>query len=118
LEDIYSKNDQIIQNKDIKIKLLEEEIMKLSSKDTIPYSQIFKELQFHFNDLSKYSFAKQTEIIKKNGRLVYQEIPVFLVHFNEAGNAERNLNKINEIEKWLRVRLNDEKILVLESSKK
>ena len=34
LEDIYTKNEQMIRNKELKIQLLEQEIMLLQPKDT------------------------------------------------------------------------------------
>ena len=114
LEDIYTKNEQTIKDRDLRIQLLEQEIMRLSATDTIPFKQISQELKFHFNDVEKYSFAKATQINTINDTIPMDTIPVFLVKFNENMATESKRVKCNEITAWLKVRLSSEVIKVLE----
>ena len=114
LEDIYTKNEQTIKDRDLRIQLLEQEIMRLSATDTIPFKQISQELKFHFNDVEKYSFAKATQINTINDTIPMDTIPVFLVKFNENMATESKREKCNEITAWLKVRLSSEVIKVLE----
>jgi uncharacterized hydrophobic protein (TIGR00271 family) len=114
LEDIYTKNEQTIKDKELKIQLLEQEVVKLSPKDTLPISQISKELKFHFAEVDKYSFAKATQINTSNDTIEIDTIPVFLVNFNidklEHGKPENR----TRIENWLRVRLSLDNLKVIE----
>ncbi len=114
LEDIYTKNEQIIQDKDLKIQLLEQEIMRLNTNDTIPYNQIMNELRFHFNEVEKYSFAKATQIRTLDNTIKIDTIPVFLVNFNPNVVVKAKTEKRQKIEDWLKVRLNLNKLKVIE----
>jgi len=114
LEDIYTKNEQTIQDKELKIQLLEQEVMRLSKTDTIPYKQINQELKFHFSDVEKYSFAKATQIHSINDSVTIDTVPVFLVKFNEFSNPDNKPEKREEIAGWLKVRLNIGNLEVLE----
>ncbi|MCY1722346.1 DUF389 domain-containing protein [Prolixibacteraceae bacterium Z1-6] len=114
LEDIYTKNEQTIQDKELKIKLLEQEIMRLRVNDTIPFKQISQEIKFHFNEVEKYSFAKATQINTQNDSVRMDTIPVFLMNFNPEMLAEAKLEKRLKIEDWLKVRLNLNNLKVIE----
>ncbi len=77
LEDIYTKNEEVIKNKDLKIDILENEILnledkilKLSVKDTIEYGQICKELNFHFKYVNKFSKIEKWLRVRMNDSLI------------------------------------------------
>ncbi|WP_346863614.1 DUF389 domain-containing protein [uncultured Draconibacterium sp.] len=114
LEDIYTKNEQTIQDKDLKIQLLEEEIMRLSATDTIPFKQIGQELKFHFKDVEKYSFAKATQVNSLRDTIQIDTIPVFLMNFSPDVLAAAKPEKRLKIEDWLKVRLNLKDLKVIE----
>uniref|UniRef100_UPI0032180AB7 DUF389 domain-containing protein n=1 Tax=uncultured Draconibacterium sp. TaxID=1573823 RepID=UPI0032180AB7 len=114
LEDIYTKNEQIIQDKNLKIKLLEEKLLHLSLKDTIPYRQISQELKFHFNEVEQYSFAKVTQVNTSNDIVKMDTIPVFLMNFTAGLHEKEKLEKRSKIEDWLKVRLNLTNLKVIE----
>lgn len=86
----------------------------MNKKDTIPFKQISNELKFHFGEVEKYSFAKATEIISLNDTLRMDTIPVFLVRFKEDIRDRTKQEKKSEIAGWLKVRLNEGNIRVLD----
>ncbi len=114
LEDIYSKNEQIIKDKDKKIRLLEEQILRLSRKDTIPFRQLHKELAFHFKDVERFSYAQAVEIKQRDSLSVYDTIPTYMLNFKEAVSVRSRKKLSKDIEEWLRVRMTNEKIRAVE----
>ncbi len=113
LEDIYTKNEQIVNDKELKIQLLEKEVMRLSQKDTFPFQQINSELKFHFNNIDKFAFANMRQLKLINDSMVMDTIPTILVNYkeqNQPHNAQEENQKINE---WLRIRFNNSKIEVI-----
>ncbi len=116
LEDIYTKNNEIIKDKDLKIQLLEQELLKHTAKnaDTFPYYQIGKELKFHFPIISQYAFSNTVEHKSMNNSIVQDTIPAFLIRFKKGyGNSHRK-KVLNEAEGWLRVRLNKNQLEAIE----
>lgn len=114
LEDIYTKNEEIIRNKDKRIALLEQQVVKLSRQDTIPFRQIGKEMIFHFDDVEKFSYAKTIEVQQFADSVAYDTIPTFLLSFRKGISNRNKERKKEEIEKWLRVRMTDNSIRAVE----
>ncbi len=113
LEDIYTKNEQIINDKELKIQLLEAEILRLSVKDTFPFQQINSELKFHFDNIEKFAFANVRQLNIVNDSIVMDTIPTFLVNYKnnvQTGVIPGENSKIND---WLKIRFNNPKIAVL-----
>ena len=113
LEDIYTKNEQLVKDKELKIQLLEQEILRLSEKDTFPFHQINSELKFHFNNVEKFAFAKMTQLNVKNDTISYDTIPTFLVNYREELKSKSVLEDNNKIKDWLQIRFNNPKISVI-----
>jgi hypothetical protein len=113
LEDIYTKNEQIINDKELKIQLLESEVMRLSIKDTFPFQQINSELKFHFNNIEKFAFANMRQLNLVNDSLVMDTIPTLLVNYNDDVLPLVIPEENAKINNWLRIRLNNPKISVI-----
>lgn len=114
LEDIYTKNEQLIKDKDMKIRLLEQQIMNLSRKDTIPFRQLHKELAFHFKDIDRFSYGKAIEVVRRDSLTVYDTIPTYMLNFKSGIPLARRRQQKEEIEEWLKVRMTDNKIRAIE----
>lgn len=114
IEDIYTKNEEQIKNKDLKIQLLEQELMKKSVVDTIPFNQLKREFAYNFPIVEKYSYAKATELNIKNDTTRYDTIPVFLLQMNRRYKYSYRQSQLKKAQDWLRVRLNNEKIKTIE----
>lgn len=113
LEDIYTKNEQIINDKELKIQLLEAEIIKLSVKDTFPFQQINSELRFHFKNVEKFAFANIRQLNYLNDSLVMDTIPTLLINYNDNIKLRTIPEENAKINDWLRIRFNDPKIAVI-----
>ncbi|WP_297086869.1 DUF389 domain-containing protein [uncultured Draconibacterium sp.] len=114
LEDIYTKNEQSIRDKDLKIKLLEDEVFRLNKKDTIPYKQVNKEIKYHFSEVEKYSFAKATQVVSIGDTVQMDTIPLFAVSFNKQVKVSEKDDLKSRISEWLQIRLNTKNIKVIE----
>lgn len=115
LEDLYTKNDELIKSKDQKIELLEDELVKINSKnDTLPYAQIGKELQFHFPTIDKYSYAQSIEYSTLNDTMILDTIPVFLLRFKKGYKSYYRKKQLQKTNEWLILRLGDDAIRTLE----
>ena len=110
LEDIYTKNEEIIQSKDLKIQLLEEEIVKLSKVDTIPYNQLHREMKLHFPDIESFAYAKSVEYVSLPDTHYYDTVPLFLLNFTKGLSASNRNKQTTKAQEWLQVRLDEKKI--------
>ena len=121
LEDIYTKNEEVLQNKDARIDLLENEVFRLThqEKDTIPFAQIRKELKHHFERVNKIAFSRtmETELFpmeRDTLRLQVDTIPTLLVNYHRGLSRGFKNSQNKEIEDWLKIRLDEKKIRVVE----
>ena len=116
IEDIYTKNEKLIKDKDLKIKLLEEEIIKLKKYDTIPYEQIDEELKFHFDEVESFSYGKAIELKKINdSTVVFDTIPTFMITFKEKVRSREKETIMQDARQWLRIRFDNERIRLFEN---
>lgn len=109
LEDIYRKNEEAIKDKDEKIRLLESQVNLLSHND-VPYNNLKKEIKLQYQDVVQMEFGKTiaTDFSEKQ-----DTISTFLIRWNNQLSDEQRREKKNALQTWLRVRLNDEKVRVI-----
>lgn len=100
LEDLYLKNQEVIENKDLQITFLENELLKYKQGD-FSFDEISKELKINYTEVEGLSFANTiTTNFEKT-----DTIPTFNVTWN---NKIKNSNKKIEsrkIQQWLTLRL-------------
>ncbi len=109
IEEIYRKNEDLIKNKDQKIEFLETELMKYR-RDTIPFTSIKKEIKIQYPQITKLSYGIT---IRTDFESHQDTLPVFYITW---GNNTLDINtkeKTNALEQWLRVRLDNEKVTVI-----
>ena len=109
LEDIYRKNELLIEDKDKKIKFLESQL-SLSSNSSIPFNSLKKEIKIHYPEVISmdYGTTVGTDFGEKQ-----DTITTFLIRWNE--NLSENVKKEKKLamQSWLKVRLEDEKLRVI-----
>ncbi len=110
LEDLYTKNEQVIRDKDLKIKLLEDEVLNLRKQDTIPLLQIDREMKYQFGNIKNYSYGRTIGVTEVNDTIVYDTIPTFFLDFRDGLSTSFKRNEGKKVESWLRIRLADDKI--------
>lgn len=117
LKDIYTKNDELIRDKDLKIKLLEKRIYNLNKQrnDTIPYTQISKEIKFQFPKVKRYSITEIQVQSWEGDSLIIQKSPVLLLELENSINPKTKQGKqlVEHAEKWIRIRLENDAIKAL-----
>lgn len=109
LEDIYRKNEEVIKDKDEKIRLLESQVNLLSHND-VPYNNLKKEIKLQYQDVVQMEFGKTiaTDFSEKQ-----DTISTFLIRWNKKLSKIEKTEKNEALQAWLRVRLNDEKVRVI-----
>lgn len=112
--DLYERNEALIRDKDKKIEVLEQELVKLSKQDTIPFRQLSSEMNFHFPGIERFSYARAVELQRINDSVAYDTISTFMVRFEKKQKRRVGEKEIKEIEKWLQVRMSDAEIRVIE----
>lgn len=113
LEDIYTKNQAIILDKDEKIQILEDQLFKLKSMSMVPMDQLKKELDFHYDKVEKFSFANVIEVSGDNN-LNLDTIPSLLIRFKSGVRNSVKEKELESINDWLKIRFGKEKVQVIE----
>lgn len=109
LEEIYKKNEDLLNDKDAKISFLEDELLKFRS-DTIPFMAIKNEMIVQYPNVSSMAFGKT---ISTNFKQKQDTIPTFYIHWkNEMEQEDIDKEKL-AIQKWLKVRLGDKNVRVV-----
>ncbi len=100
LEDLYLKNQEVIENKDAQISFLENELLKYKQGD-FSFEEISKELKINYEKVENLSYANTISTNFKST----DTIPTFNVTWSpKIRNAEK-IAEANKIQRWLTMRL-------------
>lgn len=100
LEDLYLKNQEVVENKDARIRLLEQELMKYR-RAGIPFETISKEAKINYSNLEELSYANN--LITNFSKI--DTVPTFNVRWNKSLSKNGRENEMNKLREWLAVRL-------------
>ncbi len=100
LEDLYVKNQEVIENKDSKISLLENELLKYRQGD-FSFKEISDEVKVNYSNISNLSFANT---ISTNFSKI-DTIPTFNITWKQNINSRTKNADAEKIQKWLTLRL-------------
>jgi uncharacterized hydrophobic protein (TIGR00271 family) len=109
IEEIYRKNQETLEDKDEKIRTLEHELTKLGY-GSIPFQSLSQEIKLQYEDVQKMEIGKT---ISTNFDNQQDTSITVLIRWNPKMSAEDKTTKKQALQKWLRVRLNDEKLKVV-----
>ena len=107
LEDLYVKNQELIENKDAKIRLLENELLKYKASG-FSFRDISKEIKVNYDKVESLSYANT---ISTNFSKV-DTIPTFTVTWKNNISKTQQKTEISKIQKWLGLRLKLDTVLV------
>ncbi|GAA4821701.1 TIGR00341 family protein [Algivirga pacifica] len=115
LEDIYKKNEEVIQGKDLKIKLLEERILQYAQteSDTLPLQQLVKEIQFQYPEVERFSISEGTHLQLQDS-IQMDTLTNVLIKLKKGMRYTQRKAYAGKMESWLQVRLNNPGIKVIE----
>ena len=100
LEDLYVKNQEVIENKDSKISLLENELLKYK-QGNFSFKEISDEVKVNYSNISNLSFANT---ISTNFSKI-DTIPTFNITWKQNINSRVKNADADKIQKWLTLRL-------------
>jgi len=107
LEDLYVKNQEVIENKDAKIQLLENELMKYKARG-FSFKDISEEIKVNYNRVESLSYANT---ITTNFSKI-DTIPTFNVSWKKNTSRSVQQSELAKIQKWLALRLKLDNVLV------
>lgn len=110
LEDIYKKNEEIIKEKNDRIKELEHKIETFNADD-VPVRQLYKELQVTYPRIETFSFGQSIKIT--NDTLI-DTIPTFVLKWTYGTSNYYKRQKLPVLKDWLKVRFNLDTLIVVE----
>ncbi len=100
LEDLYVKNEQLIQNKDEKISFLENEIA-LMKVQNVPFKELSEELKINYEGVETFSYSnKITTNFQKTDTL-----PVINIRWKKGISSNERRADLKKIEAWLKFKL-------------
>jgi len=100
LEELYSKNQEVLQNKDRRIQLLESELSKYRG-DNFSFDNLSKEAKINYENIEEIGYSN---LITTNFEKT-DTIPTFTVTWKETNNREL-ISQQEKFADWMRVRLN------------
>ncbi|WP_339696190.1 DUF389 domain-containing protein [uncultured Marixanthomonas sp.] len=107
LEDLYVKNEQMINDKNSRIDFLENEIAKLRVKD-IPFEELSKEVKAVYKDMEQFSFSRRvtTNFTKTD------TLPVVYVSWAKNVSSKEKIEKNQALFDWLKIKMKVDTLLV------
>ncbi|MCX2679672.1 DUF389 domain-containing protein [Galbibacter sp. EGI 63066] len=112
VSELYEAKKQEIATKDQKIRVLEDEIIRLRkfAYNAVPFEEISKEVKINYEDVTELGFGNE---IKTDFKTT-DTVPVFIVKWKkEMANAKKQ-EELKKLTQWLKVRVDNEKIEVKE----
>lgn len=115
IREVYNQSEKTMKEKDKTIKNLKDQLARYQKEDDIPYDQLKKELDFHFpNIIQSFSCGNVTDIIPlKNNQTKKVSSLLFVLNIKSKTKKSDIKNKKEEIEQWLRIRLQKSNIRVI-----
>lgn len=110
VNELYETKKAEVVNKEQQIRVLEEEIVKLSknSRLTIPFSEISAEAKANYQDLETLAFgyAIRTNFKKQD------TVPIFELRWQSGTSRKLKRESTPRIREWLKLRINDSTVQV------
>lgn len=100
LEDLYVRNQEMVADKDARIRLLEQELVKYQNSG-IPFEKISKEAKINYANIEELSYANN--LVTNFARI--DTIPTFNVRWNSTLSRSAQETQMGQLEQWLQVRL-------------
>ncbi len=101
LEELYVKNEQLIQNKDQRINFLESQIAEITVKNR-SFKELSEEIKINYNNLETFSFSNDKIItnFKKT-----DTIPVINLTWKKGVSSKEKRENTERIKNWVKYRM-------------
>ncbi|QAA81735.1 DUF389 domain-containing protein [Aequorivita sp. H23M31] len=107
LEDLYVKNEKLIQSKEERIRFLEDQIAMMKIK-SVPFKQLSEEIQINYDGLESFGFSNK---ITTNFDKIDTLPVISLLWKSNVPLKQRKANTI-KIEKWLKLKMKLDTLLI------
>ncbi len=109
IEDIYRKNQELLESKDERIRFLENQLIRFQ-KDTLPMRDLEQELQIQYEQMDRFAYAPTIECSFSDRQ---DTVPTFLVRWkSDAPLAEQEAVE-ERLGKFLKIRLKLDSVRVI-----
>ncbi len=109
IEDLYKKNEDVINSKNARIEFLENSLLAIQ-KDTIPLDNLKKEMLVQYPKIERFAYSKAIETDTAGG---FDTIPTFLVAWNKKMRRRSKNEQTKVLARWLKVRLKMDTVRVV-----
>jgi len=110
IEDLYKKNEALLQSKDEKINFLEKELVRFKS-DSLPLHSLRKELLVQYPEIEKFTLAGTACEMDKDSLM--DTIPIILINWSKKINKYSIKKNNKKISIWLKYRLVKDTVRVI-----
>ena len=107
LEDLYVRNQQVVEDRDARIRLLEEELTKYRGAG-IPFERLSREARINYKGLEELSYANS---ITTNFEKI-DTLTTFSAKWNKSLSASSQEAERKKLYEWLQVRLSLDTLVV------
>lgn len=107
LEDLYVKNEKLIQDKDAKIRFLEDQIAFIKVRN-IPFKQLSEEVKINYEGLESFGYANK---IITNFKKV-DTLPAISLGWKKNVSMKQRAADSKKIEQWIKLKMNLDTLLV------
>lgn len=109
LEDLYVKNEQLIQDKDEQIRFLENEVALLKLQN-VPFKQLSEEIKINYDNIETFSYSNK---ITTNFKTT-DTLPVVNIRWKNNVSAKERRADLKKIAAWLKFKMKLDTIQVFE----
>ncbi len=109
LADLYSKNEEILEDKDERIALLENRILEFRSHE-VKIASIGKELKIQFENIEKVSYANT---VQTDFEGAIDTIPTFLIQWKKSSPSKKCRKNERTISELMKLRLDLDTVRVI-----
>lgn len=103
---IYDRTDEELARKDARIRQLEEQLDEIRATE-LPYSQLAREIRFRYPDVRAVSLSRGAEVVADT---LGAQAQTLVIAGSEKPMAASDIKEMTE---WLKVRLNDTTVVVM-----
>ncbi len=100
IENLYRNNQNALENKDEQIKLLEDEILRLRSRE-LPVTDLAREIKAINENIEEFTISPSVISSMRDDTLRADTLFLAFVHFTRPANSE----EISKLETWLKARV-------------
>ncbi len=110
IEEIYEKNEKILENKEEQIAFLEKKLLAYR-EDSIPMVKLTKEFNIQYDKIENFAYAKSFKL-DTTGKI--DTIPTFIISWKKGISNYNKKQQKEQLAEWLKIRLDLDTVVVID----